>query len=78
MNKIVIVATFFLLGCSGLQNIAEKAPMVKDIGETAIEIGATTNMFNPVIGVWIVAVGGLVVAASELLKLSKPKKRKEK
>ena len=72
---ILFVSLFLLslLGCAQWEEAVLHADAVDHAGKTAIDIGTATSMFNPAIGVWIIAIGGIVSALSKILLLSKKK-----
>lgn len=74
IKQVWLASWLFLLlpSCS----VLDHAPEIEEIGKTAIDVGTSTSMFNPTIGIWIVTVGGLVVAVSKILSLFNNKENK--
>ena len=71
-----VVMLFFVGGCQVVEEIVEKhTETIITASETAVETGAVVTAVNPLVGVWIVALGGLGLAAGNILGLIKKKKK---
>jgi len=72
MTKYLITFSMLLLpGCAVWEQAAEHGQEVQQLGQTATEVGTTVSAFQPQIGLWILAVGGLAIAVGKILSLSK-------
>jgi len=75
MNKVIVLVLVLLVlvlalqGCATLEELVHHSDEVVEGGETAVAAGGAVSTVNPVVGLWVVTIGGLVVAAGKVLSL---------
>ena len=73
MRKLSTLFLFLLLmsGCSAWEQFTEQAPAIEEAGQTAVDVGAAVGIAQPVVGLYILTAGGLIIAVGKMLSLFK-------
>lgn len=74
MKKLFLILPIWLVsGCQMWEQITSHSEEIVAGGQAAIDSAPVISAFNPALGLWIVAIGGVVVAVGKMLNLFKEK-----
>lgn len=68
MKTKIILLCLLLYSVSGCAALQENAPAIEQTGEAVTESAAVISTFNPAIGVWVLVIGGLLIAIGKSFK----------